>query len=46
VEDVDELRQRWFGHSLRAEVEIVVDPALSLVAAHRGRARSRASAVA
>jgi len=35
VEDVDELRLRWIGHSLRAEVEIVVDPALSLVAAHR-----------
>jgi divalent metal cation (Fe/Co/Zn/Cd) transporter len=35
VEDVDELRLRWIGHSLRAEVEIVVDPTLSLVAAHR-----------
>jgi cation diffusion facilitator family transporter len=35
VEGVGELRLRWIGHALRAEVEVVVDPALSLVDAHR-----------
>ena len=35
VEEVGELRLRWIGHALRAEVEIVVDPGVSLVAAHR-----------
>ncbi|HMA46146.1 MAG TPA: cation diffusion facilitator family transporter [Frankiaceae bacterium] len=35
VLDVGELRLRWIGHALRAEVEIVVDHALPLVAAHR-----------
>ena len=35
VDDVGELRLRWIGHALRAEVEVVVDPALSLVDAHR-----------
>jgi len=35
VADVGELRLRWIGHALRAEVEIVVDPNLSLVEAHR-----------
>src|SRR5829696_2275618 len=34
VEDVGELRLRWIGHALRAEVEIVVDPGLALVEAH------------
>jgi hypothetical protein len=35
VEQVGDLRLRWIGHSLRAEVEVVVDPALPLVDAHR-----------
>jgi len=35
VGGVGELRLRWIGHALRAEVEIVVDPTLSLVEAHR-----------
>ena len=35
VDDIGELRLRWIGHALRAEVEVVVDPALSLVEAHR-----------
>lgn len=34
VQAVDDLRIRWIGHSLRAEVEIAVDPALSLAQAH------------
>src|SRR5215213_5935443 len=34
VADVGDLRLRWIGHALRAEVEIVVDPNLSLVEAH------------
>jgi cation diffusion facilitator family transporter len=35
VRDVGALHLRWIGHRLRAECEIVVDPNLSLVAAHR-----------
>ena len=34
VEDVSELRLRWIGHNLRAELSIVVDPALDLSTAH------------
>ena len=34
VRDVRELRIRWIGHTLRAEADIVVDPNLSLTAAH------------
>jgi cation diffusion facilitator family transporter len=34
VRAVDDLRIRWIGHSLRAEVEIAVDPELSLAQAH------------
>jgi divalent metal cation (Fe/Co/Zn/Cd) transporter len=34
VGDVEELRLRWVGHRVRAEADIVVDPTLSLVAAH------------
>ena len=34
VVDVDSVRIRWVGHDLRAEVEIVSDGSLSLVAAH------------
>ena len=35
VAGVGELRLRWIGHALRAEVEVVVDPNLSLVEAHQ-----------
>jgi cation diffusion facilitator family transporter len=35
VDDIGELRLRWIGHALRAEVEVVVHPGLSLVDAHR-----------
>src|SRR6266536_2194278 len=35
VEDVDELRLRWIGHSLRAEVDIIVDAGASAVQAHQ-----------
>ncbi|MGZ4611158.1 MAG: cation diffusion facilitator family transporter [Actinomycetes bacterium] len=34
VRDVGDVRLRWIGHQLRAELEIVVDPDLSIVAAH------------
>jgi cation diffusion facilitator family transporter len=34
VRDVGQVRLRWIGHRLRAECDIVVDPDLSLVAAH------------
>lgn len=34
VDDVSELRLRWIGHSLRAEISIVVDAALDLGTAH------------
>ena len=34
VERVDDLRLRWIGHRLRAEVEVAVDPALALAEAH------------
>jgi len=34
VLDVGEVRVRWIGHSLRAELQIVVDPDLSLTEAH------------
>lgn len=35
VRDVGDVRLRWIGHRLRAELEIVVDADLSLQAAHR-----------
>ncbi len=35
VRDVGTVRMRWIGHRLRAECEIVLDPDLSLVAAHK-----------
>jgi cation diffusion facilitator family transporter len=35
VRDVGDVRLRWIGHRLRAELEIVVADDLSLVAAHR-----------
>ncbi|MEV7725075.1 cation diffusion facilitator family transporter [Streptomyces sp. NPDC087917] len=34
VRDVGRLRMRWIGHTLRAEVDIVVDPHLTVVQAH------------
>ena len=34
VEDVGEVRVRWIGHDLRAEVRLVVDADLSVVQAH------------
>jgi divalent metal cation (Fe/Co/Zn/Cd) transporter len=35
VLDVGDVRLRWIGHTLRAELEIVVDDSLSVVDAHR-----------
>ena len=35
VRDLGQVRLRWIGHKLRAECEIIVDPQLSVVAAHR-----------
>ena len=35
VRDIGEVRLRWIGHRLRAELEIVVDDALTVVQAHR-----------
>jgi cation diffusion facilitator family transporter len=35
VRDIGEVRLRWIGHRLRAECEVVVDAALSVVDAHR-----------
>jgi cation diffusion facilitator family transporter len=35
VRDIGTVRMRWIGHRLRAECEIVLDPNLSLVEAHR-----------
>ncbi len=35
VLDVGEVRLRWIGHRLRAECEIIVDPAASAVQAHQ-----------
>ncbi|MEW6637671.1 MAG: cation transporter dimerization domain-containing protein [Actinomycetota bacterium] len=34
VEDVKEVRARWLGHELRAEVNIVVAPELSVAEGH------------
>ena len=34
VQEVEDVRIRWVGHRLRAEVEIAVDPALSVVDGH------------
>lgn len=35
VRDVGQVRVRWIGHSLRAEVDVVVDGGLSLIAGHQ-----------
>jgi cation diffusion facilitator family transporter len=35
VRDIGQVRMRWIGHTLRAEADIVVDPGLSVVDAHR-----------
>jgi len=34
VEGVDEVRIRWIGHELRAEIQVISDDGLSLVEAH------------
>ncbi len=34
IDDVRELRIRWIGHTLRAEVDATVDPALTVTRAH------------
>jgi cation diffusion facilitator family transporter len=34
ITDVGSVRLRWIGHTLRAECEIVVDPHITMVAAH------------
>jgi cation diffusion facilitator family transporter len=34
IRDVRELRIRWIGHTLRAEVDATVDPALTVTQAH------------
>jgi cation diffusion facilitator family transporter len=34
VLDVGEVRMRWIGHQIRAECEVLVDPAISAVQAH------------
>jgi divalent metal cation (Fe/Co/Zn/Cd) transporter len=34
IEQVRELRIRWIGHTLRAEIDATVDPALTLAQAH------------
>src|SRR5829696_2159276 len=34
VEDVSEVRARWLGHRLRAEVNVAVDPGLSVAEGH------------
>jgi len=35
VEDIGQLRLRWLGHRLRAEVEVTVDATLPLIDAHQ-----------
>jgi len=35
VQDLGEVRLRWIGHALRAELEVAVDARLSVVDAHR-----------
>jgi cation diffusion facilitator family transporter len=35
VLDVGQVRMRWIGHTLRAEADLVVDPRLTVVAAHQ-----------
>ncbi|MFI1868696.1 cation diffusion facilitator family transporter [Streptomyces jumonjinensis] len=35
VRDTGQVRMRWIGHTLRAEADIVVDPQLTVVQAHR-----------
>ncbi|MEU5879925.1 cation diffusion facilitator family transporter [Spirillospora sp. NPDC047279] len=35
VLDVGQVRMRWIGHRLRAECDVVVDPAITAAAAHR-----------
>src|SRR6266702_2589074 len=35
VLDVGQVRMRWIGHQLRAECEVIVDPAVSAIRAHQ-----------
>ena len=34
VQEVEDLRLRWIGHRIRAEVGILVDSGLGIIAAH------------
>jgi len=43
VEHVGEAKARWTGHQLRAELNIDVDPTLSVLAGHEVAERSRAA---
>jgi cation diffusion facilitator family transporter len=35
VLDIGQVRMRWMGHNLRAECEVVIDPAITAVQAHQ-----------
>ncbi|MFC4495180.1 cation diffusion facilitator family transporter [Streptomyces ovatisporus] len=35
IRGVGQVRMRWIGHALRAEADIIVDPSLTVVAAHQ-----------
>jgi cation diffusion facilitator family transporter len=35
VLDIGQVRMRWIGHNLRAECEVVIDPAITAVQAHQ-----------
>jgi cation diffusion facilitator family transporter len=41
VRRADQVRVRWVGHELRAEVSLVVDPSLSVVEGHQVAERAR-----
>jgi divalent metal cation (Fe/Co/Zn/Cd) transporter len=41
VRRADQVRVRWVGHELRAEVSLVVDPGLSVVEGHQVAERAR-----
>ncbi|WP_052852895.1 cation diffusion facilitator family transporter [Streptomyces avicenniae] len=40
VRGVGQVRMRWIGHALRAEADVVVDPRLTVVAAHEVAVRA------
>ena len=46
IQDVDDLRLRWIGHNLRAEVSVTVDRALSVGDAHEVAHHAEAHLVA